>query len=75
MNHSAIALNAASDEQRHLLMVTIAIFLQVFLSALDTTIISTAMPTVIAALGGLNLYSWVFAAFMLTSTVATPIAV
>ena len=74
MNHSAIALNAASDEQRHLLMVTIAIFLQVFLSALDTTIISTAMPTVIAALGGLNLYSWVFAAYMLTSTVATPIA-
>lgn len=55
-------------------MVTIAIFLQVFLSALDTTIISTAMPTVIAALGGLNLYSWVFAAYMLTSTVATPIA-
>lgn len=74
MNHSAISSNSASDEQRHLLMVTIAIFLQVFLSALDTTIISTAMPTVIAALGGLNLYSWVFAAYMLTSTVATPIA-
>jgi MFS family permease len=59
---------------RNVLLVTIAIFLQVFLSALDTTIVGTAMPTVVAALGGLNLYSWVFAAYMLTSTVATPIA-
>jgi MFS family permease len=59
---------------RELMLVTIAIFLQVFLSALDTTIIGTAMPTVVAALGGLNLYSWVFSAYMLTSTVSTPIA-
>jgi EmrB/QacA subfamily drug resistance transporter len=57
-----------------LALVTIAIFLQVFLSALDTTIIGAAMPTVVAALGGIHLYSWVFSAYMLTSTVSTPIA-
>ena len=65
---------AEIDDRRHRFLVTIAIFLQVFLSALDTTIIGTAMPTVIAALGGLNLYSWVFAVYMLTSTVSTPIS-
>jgi EmrB/QacA subfamily drug resistance transporter len=74
MNDLATPQTIESADRRHVLMVTVAIFLQVFLSALDTTIISTAMPTVVAALGGLNLYSWVFAAYMLTSTVATPIA-
>ncbi|MDZ7368831.1 MAG: hypothetical protein ONB43_23695 [candidate division KSB1 bacterium] len=48
----------AGDARRDVLLVTAAIFLQVFLSALDTTIISTAMPTVIAALGGLKLWSF-----------------
>jgi EmrB/QacA subfamily drug resistance transporter len=72
MRHHSIS-QTPIDSRRDLLLVTIAIFLQVFLSALDTTIISTAMPTVIAALGGLKLYSWVFAAYMLTSTVSTPI--
>jgi EmrB/QacA subfamily drug resistance transporter len=43
-----------------------------FLAAIDTTILSTAMPRVIAQLGGSELYHWVFAAFMVASTVATP---
>jgi EmrB/QacA subfamily drug resistance transporter len=43
-----------------------------FLAAIDTTILSTAMPKVIAQLGGSELYHWVFAAFMVASTVATP---
>ncbi|MDZ7289316.1 MAG: MFS transporter [candidate division KSB1 bacterium] len=63
-----------SELNRELMLVTIAIFLQVSLSALDTTIVGTALPTVVAALGGLQLYSWVFSAYMLTNTVATPIA-
>jgi MFS family permease len=56
------------------LLVTLAIFLQVFLSAVDTTVISTAMPTVVAALGGMRWYSWVFSAYLIASTIATPIA-
>lgn len=44
-----------------------------FLSAVDGTIVGTAMPTVIAAVGGLELYPWVASAFMLASTVSTPL--
>jgi EmrB/QacA subfamily drug resistance transporter len=74
MNHDQTITSSPVYLDQKVFLVTIAIFLQVFLSALDTTIVGTAMPTVVAALGGLNLYSWVFAAYMLTSTIATPIA-
>jgi EmrB/QacA subfamily drug resistance transporter len=43
------------------------------LSALDQTIVSTAMPRIIAELDGLALYSWVTTAYLLTSTVMVPI--
>src|SRR5688500_17439013 len=43
------------------------------LGALEATVVSTAMPTVIATLGGLAHYSWVFSAYMLTSTACVPI--
>ncbi|MGH7491406.1 MAG: MFS transporter, partial [bacterium] len=65
---------AINKSTRGLRLVTAAIFLQVFLAAVDTTIVSTAMPTVVAALGGMRWYSWVFSAYMIASTIATPIA-
>jgi EmrB/QacA subfamily drug resistance transporter len=43
------------------------------LGALEATVVGTAMPTVIATLGGLAQYSWVFAAYLLTSTASVPI--
>ena len=43
------------------------------LSALDQTIVSTAMPRIIAELNGLALYSWVTTAYLLSSTVMVPI--
>jgi MFS family permease len=39
--------------------------------AVEATIVSTAMPQIVARLGGLQLYSWVFAAFLLTQTATT----
>jgi len=42
----------------------------VLLSSLDTNIVSTAMPAIISQLGGLELFSWVFSAYLITSTVA-----
>ncbi|HET7035904.1 MAG TPA: MDR family MFS transporter, partial [Thermomicrobiaceae bacterium] len=54
-------------------LIVVAVLLATFLSALDTSIIGTAMPTVIGQLGGLALYSWVFSAYLLTSTTAVPI--
>ena len=43
-----------------------------FLAALEATVVGTAMPTIIASLGGLDRYSWVFSAFLLASTVTVP---
>jgi EmrB/QacA subfamily drug resistance transporter len=43
------------------------------LSAMDQTIVSTAMPRIVAQLQGLNLYAWVTTAYLLASTVMVPI--
>jgi EmrB/QacA subfamily drug resistance transporter len=44
-----------------------------FLAAIEATIVATAMPTVVAQFGGLAHYSWVFAGYLLTSTVTMPL--
>lgn len=54
-------------------MVTIAMMASILLVALDTTIITTAMPRIVEQFGGLHLISWVFAIYLLTSSVTTPI--
>ena len=54
--------------------ITLAGVLMVFLlAALDQTIVSTAMPVIIGQLHGLELYSWVTTAYLLSSTVVVPI--
>ena len=54
--------------------VTLAALMIVFLlSALDQTIVSTAMPKIVAQLQGLDLYSWVTTSYLLSSTVMVPI--
>ena len=45
--------------------------LVIFLFAIDGTIVSAAMPTIAGKLGGLELYSWVFSTYMLTSALAS----
>ena len=55
------------------ILVLIAALLAVFLGALDALIIGAAMPTIVADLGGLELYSWAFSAYMLTRTIALPL--
>lgn len=57
-------------EKRLILSALVVVLL---LSALDQTIVSTAMPRIIEQLHGLNMYAWVTTAYMLTSTVAVPI--
>src|SRR5258706_3591256 len=44
-----------------------------FVAALDQTVVGTAMPTVIGELGGIDRYALVFSAYLLVSTVSTPI--
>ena len=43
-----------------------------FLAALEATAVGTAMPTVVADLGGVSRYSWVFRAYLLTATTTVP---
>jgi EmrB/QacA subfamily drug resistance transporter len=50
-----------------------ALMLGMFLAALDQTIVSTALPTIVGDLGGLNHFSWVVTAYLLASTVSTPL--
>src|SRR5215468_8271161 len=49
-----------------------ALFLALLLAALDQTIVSTALPTIVGELGGLAHLSWVVTAYLLTSTIAGP---
>ena len=49
------------------------VMLSIFLGAMESTVVATAMPTVVAALGGMEIYSWVFSGFLLTSTVTMPL--
>ncbi len=53
--------------------VTVGVMTGMFIAALEATVVGTAMPTVISALGGLNHYSWVFSAYLVTSTVTVPV--
>jgi EmrB/QacA subfamily drug resistance transporter len=50
-----------------------ALMLVVLLAALDQTIVSTALPTIVGDLGGLSHLSWVVTAYLLTSTISGPL--
>jgi EmrB/QacA subfamily drug resistance transporter len=54
-------------------LVLVGVMGSVFLAAMESTVVATAMPTVIASLGGIEIYSWVFSAFLLASTITMPI--
>jgi EmrB/QacA subfamily drug resistance transporter len=56
-----------------IVLVTAGVMLALFVSAVESTVVATAMPTIIGQLGGLQIYSWVFSAYMLTSTATVPI--
>ena len=60
------------DERRRRLIV-LGVMLSIFLAAMESTVVSTAMPRVVASLGGIEMYSWVFSGFLLTSTVTMPV--
>ena len=49
------------------------IMLAIFLAAIESTVVALAMPTVVASLGGVRHYSWVFSGYLLTQTVTMPL--
>ncbi|GAA1512286.1 MFS transporter [Streptomyces albidochromogenes] len=61
-------------ESRRTVLVAIgALLLGMLLAALDQTIVSTALPTIVSELGGMEHLSWVVTAYMLAATAATPL--
>ena len=59
--------------RNRIVLVTIGIMLSLFLASMESTVVATAMPTIVGQLGGLQHYSWVFSAYMLTSTTTVPL--
>lgn len=57
--------------QKKKLTIMIALMAAMFFAAINQTIVSTAMPRIIAILGGIEYYTWVITIYMLTSTIAT----
>jgi EmrB/QacA subfamily drug resistance transporter len=53
-------------------LVTAGILLGMFLAALEATAVAAAVPTAVGELGGVSRYSWVFSAYLLTSTTTVP---
>jgi EmrB/QacA subfamily drug resistance transporter len=60
-------------EERHKRLVLLGVMLSIFLAAMESTVVATAMPRVVASLGGIEHYAWVFSGFLLTSTVTMPL--
>ena len=58
---------------RQILFIYSGLMLGMLLAALDQTIVSTALPTIVGDLGGLNRLSWVVTSYLLASTVSQPV--
>ena len=63
----------AERSHAEIMVVITALMLAMFLSALDQTVVSTALPRIASDLNGLSKYSWVATAYLLTSAVTTPL--
>ncbi len=59
--------------RNRIMLVTAGIMLSLFLASMESTVVATAMPTIVGQLGGLEHYSWVFSAYMLASTTTVPL--
>jgi EmrB/QacA subfamily drug resistance transporter len=66
--------NAYDLPPRTKLLIVIGSLLGMLLAASNQTVISTALPRIVADLGGLNLIPWVFTGYMVTSTTVVPVS-
>ena len=61
-------------DRAHLIFALAGVLLSILVAALDQTIVGTALPRIIAELQGFDRYSWVYTSYLLTATIAIPIA-
>ncbi len=64
---------ARATDRRRILVVVSGLMLVMLLASLDQTIVSTALPTIVGELGGLEHLSWVVTAYLLAVTAVTPL--
>src|SRR5580765_7357007 len=66
---------ASPDGQgsRHIYVIFSGLVLVMLLAALDSTIVATALPTIVGELGGFDHISWVVTAYLLAQTIVTPL--
>src|ERR1700748_3842749 len=64
---------AQFGENQRVRLIFGALLLVLFLASLDQTIVATALPTIVGDLGGIAHLSWVVTAYLLASTVVTPL--
>jgi EmrB/QacA subfamily drug resistance transporter len=57
----------------HRPLVFFAALSTIFMAAIEGTIVATAMPTIVGSLGGIDLFSWIFGAYLLTQAILIPI--
>lgn len=62
-----------SQSKTNVIAVTIAIYVATFVSAVEGTIVSTALPTIVGNLHGVALMNWVFSIYLLATAMVTPI--
>src|SRR3712207_1768660 len=63
----------AKMSRNRLIAVTCSMMLSLFIASMEGTVIATAMPTIVSELGGIEIYSWAFSVYMLTSTTTVPV--
>lgn len=70
---SPTATAEATPDRKHILLVFVGLVLAMLLAALDQMIFSTALPTVVGELGGVNHMLWVTTAYILAATIMMPV--
>ena len=68
-----VAAPERDSSSRHIYLVFAGLVLVMLLAALDSTIVSTALPTIVGDLGGFDHLSWVVTAYLLAQTIVTPL--
>lgn len=70
---AATPIHVAQAHSGRRTLVLAACLMATFMAAVESSIVATAMPTIVADLGGFNLFSWVFAVYLLTQAVSIPV--
>jgi EmrB/QacA subfamily drug resistance transporter len=72
-NIQAQPIGLRSLPRKQVIVTLVGVMMAMFISSLDQTVVSTAMPRIISDIGGFTQYTWVTTAYMITSAVTVPI--